>query len=215
MAYTFPEGTKIFLGTAFGTAKDVTVATNAAAAVLTSAGHGYNDGDEVLFTSGWEDATDTIWRVDDKTTDTFEAEGLDSTDTDWYPAGTGTGTVQKVTSWQEITQVLSISTDGGGPRFTTISPLARRNDIAVPTGFEPMRIQLELGYDPSLAGYQALLAASRTLSKRGFKLLMAGGETGYGYGYVSVSEMPQMARSSPNRVTAAIALLGRFVGYQA
>lgn len=213
MAYNFPEGSKIFLGTTFAAAINVSAVTNASTAVATTATNTYATNDELLFTSGWEDATDSIWKISAATSTTATLAGLDSTDTNWYPAGTGTGTLQKVTAWQEVTQILNISSSGGDARFTNIDPLSRRNSIAVPTGFNAQTITLTIGYDPSLAGYQALLTASRTLSKRAFKLLLSGGQVGYGYGYVSVSEMPALNRNQANTVQAAISLLGKFVGY--
>ena len=213
MAYTFAEGTRFFLGTEFGTATPVTALTNADPAKASAAGHTLVNGDEVLLTSGWEDVGDTIWKAAAVAAGTFDVSGLDTTNTTFYPTGTGSGSVRKVTTWQEIGQILTVSSSGGDPRFVTISPLARRNDIQVPVGFNAQTITMGIGYDPNLPGYQALLKASRTLEKRGFKFVMSGGQTGYGYGYVAVSEMPAFNRDQPNTVQASIALLGKFVGY--
>lgn len=213
MAYTFAEGTKFFLGTTFGTATPVTAISNSDPAKATAAAHTLVNGDEILLSSGWEDAGDTIWKATGVASGTFDVAGFDSSNTTFYPPGTGVGSVQKVAAWQEIGQILTVSSTGGDPRFVTISPLARRNDIQVPVGFNAQTITLSIGYDPTLPGYQALLKASRTLEKRGFKFVMSGGQTGYGYGYVAVSEMPAFNRDQPNTVQASIALLGKFVGY--
>lgn len=213
MAYYFAEGSKFYFSTTFAAAKTITALTNANPAVATSTSHGYSDLDEILLTSGWEDATDTVYRVDQLTADTFEVEGLNSTDTDWYASGTGTGTAEKLSGWTEIPQVLNITSSGGDARFTNVEPLAKRNSIAVPTGFNPSTITLTLGHDPSQAAYQTMIDLSRTLTKVAFKVVISGGGTGYGYGYLSVSEMPQLARNQPNQVQAAIGLLGRFITY--
>lgn len=213
MSYYFPEGSKFYFSSTFGTAKSVTSITNANPAVATSTAHGMVDGTEVLFTSGWEDATDTVYQIDQLTADTFELEGLNTTDVNFYPAGSGLGDVQVVSSWVEIPQVLGISTQGGDARFTTISPLAKRNDINVPTGFNAMSINVTLGHDPANANYQTMLDISRTLSKVAFKMVLSGGAVAYGYGYLSVSEAPQLNRNQANQVNAAITLLGRFISY--
>lgn len=213
MAYFFPEGSKISFSTTFAAAKTITALSNAATAVATSVAHGYVDNDEILLTSGWEDATDTVWRADQLTADTFGILGLNSTSTTFYAAGGGTGSAQRISNWLEIPQVLSISTSGGDPRFTTVSPLAKRNDISVPTGFNALTMTLQLGHDPSLANYITMLDISRTLAKCAFRLTLTGGGTGYGFGYMSVSEAPSLNRNQANTVNAAITLLGRFISY--
>ena len=213
MAYYFPEGSKFYFSKTFAPAKKVSAITNANPAVATSTAHGYVDGDEILLTSGWEDATDTVFRVDQLTADTFQLLGLNTTDLNFYPTGSGAGEARKVSTWVEIPQVLGISTSGGDARFTTISPLAKRNDINVPTGFNAMSINVTLGYDPANANYQTMLDISRTLEKVAFKMVLSGGAVAYGYGYMSVSEAPQLNRNQANQVNAAITLLGRFMSY--
>ncbi|MFN3297898.1 phage tail tube protein [Caldimonas sp.] len=213
MAYYFPEGSKFYFSKTFAAAKTVSAITNASPAVATATAHGYVDGDEILLTSGWEDATDTVFRVDQQTADTFQLLGLNSVNLNFYPAGSGAGEAQKISTWVEIPQVLGISTSGGDARFTTISPLAKRNDINVPTGFNAMSINVTLGHDPDNANYQQMLDISRTLEKVAFKMVLSGGAVAYGYGYMSVSEAPQLNRNQANQVNAAITLLGRFMSY--
>jgi hypothetical protein len=213
MAYYFPEGSKIYFSTTFAAAKTITAVTNANPAVATSVAHGYADNDELLFTSGWEDATDTVFKADQLTADTFSLLGLNAANTSFYAAGAGIGSAQKISTWVEVPQVLSISTNGGDARFTTVSPLAKRNDINVPTGFNAMSMTMQLGHDPALANYQTMLDISRGLTKCAFKLQLSGGAAGYGYGYMSVSEAPALNRNQANTVNAAITLLGRFITY--
>jgi hypothetical protein len=64
MAYYFAEGSKFYFSETFAASKTITILTNANPALATATSHGYADNDEVLLTSGWEDATDTIYRVD-------------------------------------------------------------------------------------------------------------------------------------------------------
>lgn len=213
MSYFFPEGAKIYFSNTLASAKAVTAVSNASPAVATSTAHGYSDNDEVLFTSGWEDATSSVFKVDQLTADTFSLLGLNSIDTNWFAAGTGVGSTQKITNWTEIPQVLSISTNGGDARFTDIQPLSKRNSIKVPTGFNSMSVDLTLGHDPSSANYQTMLDISRGLGRVAFKLVLAGGATAYGYGYMNVSEAPQLQANQANQVRASIAFLGRFITY--
>lgn len=213
MAYYFPEGSRFYFSQNFASAVTVTAATNANPTVLTAAAHGLVDNDEFIFSSGWEDATDMVYRADQLTTGTLSPLGLDTTDTDWYPAGSGTGTIRKVNGWTEVPQVLTIATSGGDPRFTTISPLARRNDINVPTGFNPASMTLTLGHDPANANFQAMQAIGRRLDPVAMKIVLGGGGTMYGYGYLSVSEIPSMNKGQVNQVNAALTMLGRPMAY--
>jgi hypothetical protein len=213
MAYFFAEGTSIQFASTFGTAKTITALTNANPAVATSTAHGFVTGDEILLMSGWEDATNTVYKVVVIDANSFSITGLNTANTSFFPTGSGTGTAQKVTGFTSIPQVLNISTSGGDARFTTIQPLASRNDINVPTGFNALSVTITLGHDPANATYQSLINISRTLTPVAFKLLLSGGATGYGYGYVSVSEAPSLNRNQVNSVNAASTLLGRFISY--
>jgi len=215
MAYGFPEGSAFYFSplSSFASAVNVTAVTNANPAVATAASHGYVDDDIVLFNSGWEDATDALYKVDMTDASTFSFLGLDTSNTTFFAAGAGTGTTQKVTTWTSIPQVLTIATQGGDARFTTISPLSRRNAINVPTGFNATTITLTLGYDPTNANYQTMLGISRALSKVGFKMALSGSGVTYGFGYMSVSEVPQLNVNQPNQVTAVLTLLGKALSY--
>lgn len=213
MAYYFPEGSKVYFSNTFAAAKTVTAATNANPSVLTSVAHGYVDNDELLFTSGWEDATDTVFKADQQSVDTLNLLGLDTSNTSFYPTGTGTGTLKKISGWLEVPQVLTVSTTGGDARFTTVDLLAKRNSINVPTGFNAASMTLALAHDPANANYAAMLAISRNLSQVAIKMVLSGGATMYGYGYLSVSDAPQLNRNQVNQVQAALTFLGRPMSY--
>lgn len=212
MSYNFPEGARFQYSTTFGAAKTVTIASNANPAVLTAASHGLVDGDEFLFNSGWEDAKDSIFQADQLTADTLGVLGLNTTNSVFYPSGTGIGTIQKITDWTDIPQVLTVGGDGGGARFTSVNPVASRNGIQIPTGFEPAKTTLGLGHDPANATYQAMLDISRTFQKCAFRIVGGGGTT-YGYGYMVVSEQPKMQNNQVNMVDCVVSFQGRVISY--
>lgn len=213
MAYGFPEGSSLQFSQTFASAKTVTAITNANPAVATSVAHGYTTGDEILFTSGWEDATDSVWKITVLTADTFSLQGLDASSTGFFPAGTGTGTAQKISGWTAIPQVLTISASGGDARFTDVNLLSKRNGIKIPTGFNATSVTMSLAHDAAQAGYITMLGISRNLSKVAFKQVISGGSSTYGYGYMSVSEFPKLNSNSVNTVDAAMTILGRSVSY--
>ena len=215
MAYFLAEGSKFLFSETFASPVTVTAATNADPSVLTTGtAHGYSNSDELLFSSGWEDATDAVWRAGSASGSTLSLLGLDSSDTQWFPAGSGTGTLRKISNWVEIGQVLDSQPAGGDARNVTIEPLSRRNSIQMPAGFNASSLNLTLGYDPSTPAQTALNKISRNLSKRiAFKFLLAGGQTGYGYGSAQLAQMPAITKGSAVSVGLTINFLGLFVGY--
>ena len=213
MALYFPEGSSQQFSQTFASAKTITALTNANPAVATSVAHGYTTGDEILITSGWEDATDSVYKITVLTADTFSITGLDTSNTGFFPAGTGTGTAQKISGWTVIPQVLTISGSGGDARFTDVQLLARRNSLKIPTGFNATSITMTLAHDASQAGYIAMQGISRNLSKVAFKQVISGGAVTYGYGYLNVSELPKLNSNQVNTVDAALTVIGRSVSY--
>ena len=213
MAYAFPEGSAFYFSSTFAATKTISALTNANPAVATATAHGYSSNDEILLSSGWEDATDAVYRVTVSDANTFSVNGLVTTDTNFFPSGSGTGTASKISGWVQIPQVLTINTSGGDPRFTTIQPLAKRNAINVPTGFNATSITLGLGHDPSNTNYQTMLSLSRSLTKVAFKMVLAGGGATYGYGYMNVGEAPTLNVGQANQVQAALTLIGRPISY--
>ena len=214
MALYFAEGSSQQFSQTFAAAATITGITNANPAVATtSVAHGYTSGDEILLTSGYEDATDSVFKITVLTATTFSITGLDTSNTGFFPIGTGAGTAQKLSGWTVIPQILTISGSGGDARFTDVQLLSKRNGIKVPTGFNAISITMSLAHDATQAGYTTMLGISRNLSKVAFKQVVSGGSTTYGYGYLSVSEMPKLNSNQVNTVDAAMTVLGRSVSY--
>lgn len=214
MKFNFPEGSKFYFSQTFAAAKTLTAITNANPGVATSVAHGFADGDVLMYDSPWEDLSGMVIRVDGSAADSYSLEGVDTTDQRYFPAGSGAGTtVQKVTNWVEMPQVLTVSTSGGDPAYTDIALLARRNAIKVPTGFNATETALSLAHDPDNASWQQMLSISRALSPIAFKMVLGGGGVSYGYGYMACSEQPKLNRGSVNSVDVAIAFLGRTIAY--
>ena len=80
-----PTGTTFYIASAFGASKNTTIVTNASEAVVTSAAHGYSNGDIIEITSGWGRLNLRAFRIKSVTTDTFVLEDIDTTG---YPAFT-------------------------------------------------------------------------------------------------------------------------------
>jgi len=215
MAYSLPEGSSQQFSNTLAAAKTITAITNANPAVATCTGHGYTTGDEIMLSSGWEDATDSVYKIESVDANSFRILGLDSTNTSFFPAGSGGGSAQKLSAWTAIPQVLTISASGGDARFTDVNPLAKRNGIRIPTGFNATSITLSLGFDATAPAYKTMVGISRSLSKVAFKQVLSGGAVQYGWGYLTVSEFPKLNNNQVNTVDAALTFLGRTMSYDA
>lgn len=214
MAWYFAEGSKFYFSNTFAAPKAISAITNAAPAVATSVGHGFNDNDELLITSPWEDINNMVVRADQLSTDTFALVDVDTSDADFFPPGSGANsTAQKVSNWIQIPQVLTISDSGGDPNLAAVKPLASRNGFNVPLGFNPQSTTLTLGHDPQNANWKAMLQISRRLKAVAFKEVLSGGGVTYGFGYMSCSEMPKLNNGQPNSVTVVFSMQGRIISY--
>ena len=215
MAYSLPEGSSQQFSNTLAAAKTITAITNANPAVATCTAHGYTTGDEIKLSSGWEDATDSVYKIESVDANSFKILGLDSTNTSFFPAGSGGGSAQKLSAWTAIPQVLTISASGGDARFTDVNPLAKRNGIRIPTGFNATSVTLSLGFDATTPTYKTMVGISRSLSKVAFKQVLSGGSVQYGWGYLNVSEFPKLNNNQVNTVDAALTFLGRTMSYDA
>lgn len=215
MAYSLPEGSSQQFSNTLAGSKTITAITNANPAVATCTAHGYTTGDEIVLSSGWEDATDSVYKIESVDANSFKLLGLDTTNTSFFPAGSGGGSAQKLSSWTAIPQVLTISASGGDARFTDVNPLAKRNGIRIPTGFNATSVTLSLGFDATNASYKTMVGISRSLSKVAFKQVLSGGSVQYGWGYLTVSEFPKLNNNQVNTVDAALTFLGRTMSYDA
>lgn len=213
MAMYFPEGSAIYFSSTFAASKTVSALTNANPAVATSTAHGYSDNDAVLYEGGWEDYDESVFLVNQTATDTFEFLGMNATNTTFFSPGAGVGTAKKISSWVQVPQVLTVQTQGGDARFTTVQELAKRNSTSIPTGFNATTMTLSLAHDPDDSSFITMLDVSRATTKVALKIVIGGGGSLYGYGYLTVNEMPSMTPNQVNTVTAALSFLGRPVSY--
>lgn len=213
--YYFPEGSKFYYSTTFAAAKTVTLLTNASPAVATATAHGFADNAEVLIKSGWDDINESVFKIDSLTADTFGLIDQDTTDTNWYPTGTGTGTAQLVSAWIEIPQILTLDNSGGDVKYGTVTPLSKRNAINVPIGLNPETLNITIGHDPANATYKAMLNIGRSRTLCAFKQVIPGGGVTYGYGYMITSERAKQSAGNANTVPVGISIQGRSISYGA
>jgi hypothetical protein len=213
MAYSLPNGSTVHIGSAVGSALTVSAATNANPCVMTSTAHGLSNGDYVIVTSGWSRTTDKVFRVANVTANTFELEGHDTSDTDAFPAGSGTGSVKEVTAWTQITQVLGVTSQGGEQQFATYQPLEGDREVRIPTTKSGGGLDIEVGDDPTLAGFIAASAANDDRVARAVRATNANGSKSLFYSYVSADKVPQMNVNQVQTARISLSHLNEAVRY--
>lgn len=213
MSVKLPNGVIVSLGTTLGSPFNITGLSNANPAVATAVGHGLTDNDIGIVTSGWVDVNERVYKVDQLSADTFSLVSQNTSDTDRYPAGTGTGEFTEVTAWTQITQIIGLTTSGGDMQFTAFSFLESRRQTQLPTEASPMTITLEIADDPSLAGYQALDAAADSRDPYALRVSMPDGSKIYMYGSISFTKVPVMNKGQIMTVKATFSLLNEPTRY--
>lgn len=212
MSVSLPNGIVLAIATAYAASLTVSAASNASPAVLTVT-NTLAIGDYVEVTSGWSRINGRIFRLSAVSGTTATLEGLDTTSTTLYPAGSGIGSIRKINTWTQITQVLGCTSSGGDPQYQTYSFLEQDFDSQIPTTTSAQSLALEIADDPTLAGYIALKAVAITRAPTALRAtLPAGGFILYN-GIFAFDETPSLTKGNLMSVKAGVALQGRPVRY--
>ena len=213
MAARLPDGAIVALATTYGAAKSISGITNANPGVVTATAHGFTNGALVAHTSGWSNLNNKIVRVAGAATNAYNLDGIDTSSTTLYPAGSGNGSAQEITAWTQITQIMDFTTNGGDQQFTNFSFLEQNFETQVPTVTSAQSITIKIADDPSLSGYIALKAAADQRATRALRLTLPDGSFILYNGYVSFNETPSVGKGQVMQVTATLSLLARPVRY--
>lgn len=209
-----PTGTTFYVASALGAAKTVSGISNASEAVVNCAAHGFSNGDEVLLISGWGGLNQRAFRIKGVATDSFVLDGEDTTNTTIYPAGSGGGTVKKVTTFTQITQVLGISSSGGDPKTVNFKYIENDVEGSINDGFSATSATLEIDADAiSTPGYTALKALTAQASDTVIKTLTRNGSRVLRAGKVALNEDPSISDGQVMKVKVAINGTGRVTRY--
>lgn len=158
-----PTGTITSLATALSTAKTVTGISNAAEAVVSATAHGFSIGDIVIIYSAWGRLNSRAFRVKSATTDSFVLEGADTTNTEFYTAGNGGGSVQKVTTWVDLDRTMNHSSSGGEAKTVNVKFIESDVEIVLNDGFSAVQRTFEMDADLiGTPGYNACKTLSAT-----------------------------------------------------
>ena len=178
----------VSMQSAIAAAKTITGITKANPGVVTSTAHGLLDGDIVYIEcQGMTQLNERVARVANKTTDTFQLEGIDTTLFDTFVSGS----CYKITLGTTISTARSVTSSGGDFTMidkTTIHENARSEMPGLPNAIS---FQMEHIWDSTDAGLAAMKAASDVQGKRVFKFQFGtGGKIMLFSGYVGCTLLP-------------------------
>lgn len=205
---------------ALGSDLTITGITLAAPGVVTSAAHGLNNGDYVVFniTNGMRQIHDRVYRVCNKATDTFQIEDVSG--------GTGISTVgfdafvsgvcNKITFGTSITTATSMSVSGGDFEMLDATTIHQNQKTVVPGLPSETKFEFENIWDPTDAGQVGMKAASEAQAKRAFRLTFgSGGRIAVFNGYVGFAGAPQGNAQEIIKTSAVITSQGTITNYSA
>lgn len=202
MSFTLSTGSAISVAKAYGNAISVSAAANSVSAgaaatttLTTSSAHSLVSGDFVEVTSGWGRLNNRIARCTTGTTaSTIVLENIDTFDTSKYPAGSGAGSVRKITSWTVLSQIKSISSSGGEQQYADATTLDDVVERKLPTKKSAVTMSLEVYDDPTLSWYADVQAASDSNKPYGLLIAAANGSKTVANAYWSLGDVPNIAK---------------------
>ena len=199
-----PTGSTFYIASAYGSAKTVTIVTNATEAVVTAVAHGFSNGDVVEMTSGWGRLNKRHFEIESVLTDSFVLTGEDTTNTTFYPVGTGIGSVRKATTFTQITSVMNPQSSGGDPKTVTYKFVESDVEYSINDGFGATSYTMELDADAlGSAGYTALKSLTQVQTDTCLKVVTRSGSRVYQPCTVALNESIRMQDGQINRVTCA------------
>lgn len=200
-----PDGARIYLGTTLANAVNITAITNANPGVASAVAHGYADGDYLVMQAPWAQLDGMLVRVSGETTDAFDLEGFDTTDTTAFPASSNTAKSQKVSAWLEIPKITQPSMSGGDQQYAQFQYLAERIQRQIPTVKNAKSLTMQVTDEGGTSAiFTALVAADKSLTPQPIRVVLADGSEIVYMMYVGFDKQPSLTQGQI--MTNALAL---------
>ncbi len=167
------QGTVVYVETALATAKTITGITAASPPVVTSAAHGYTNGDVVKITgvAGMAQVNNRAFVVANVTTNTFELKGVDGTTYTAYSSG---GSAYKATL-SAVGEVRGVPSMGGTtPTDIDASHLLSVAEEKLAGLPKQENVTMEILFDLTTAQHTTLIKANQDLVERVFHFQQPG-----------------------------------------
>lgn len=163
---------QINVQTALAAAKTISAITKADPPVATSTAHGFVNGDKLLLrVTGMGKLDHRVVRVANKTDDTFELKGLDSTNYATFL----TGTAAKITFGAAANTVTDVNPTGGEAKSVDITTVHTDTDREMPGNFSALSYAFGNLWVPDDPALLELAAATSAKEERAIEIVFATG----------------------------------------
>lgn len=183
-----------------------TAISNATEAVATVSGATLSAGDIVLLSSGWSKLDNKVVRVKAATTTAITLEGIDTSDTTVFPAGTGVGSMKKVLTWVQVPQVTDVNFSGGEQNYLDVVFLEDDQGKQIPTDKSASTMTLTIADDPTKPFNAVLNKADSAKTVQASRLVLPGNDQLLYGAYTSFSKQPTVSRNNLLARTVSLAL---------
>ena len=148
-------------------------------------------------TSGWDRLNSRIVRAKTVVTNDVTFEGINTTSTTNYPAGTGTGSIRRITAWTNLSQITNaFATGGGDQNFADITSITDTVQKQIPTTRAAITVTLPFYYDPALSWFAPLVAIGEAATPVAFRASFPNTSKLVGNAYWSVRKVPTVEDST-------------------
>ncbi|ERO65292.1 phage tail protein [Pseudomonas piscis] len=206
MGYKIPNGGTFQHAATYAPPLAFTAITNAAEAVASVVAADLDVGDIVLLTSGWSKLDNKVVRVKAATATAITLEGIDTTDTQLFPAGNGAGSMKKILSWVLIPQVTDLAFSGGEQNYLDVVFLEDDQGKQIPTDKSAASMTLTIADDPAQPFNSVLMSADAGKKVQAARLNLPGNDTLLYGAYTSFSKQPAVSRNNLLTRTVSLAL---------
>jgi hypothetical protein len=214
-----PNGATVFIASGYAAVRPITALSNFNPAEARLApGHGVANGDFVEIVSGWSKLDGKVVRatgVGSSPSDSIDLEGIDTSSTSLYPAGSGTGSLREISGWTQVQQILTASSEGGEQQFLTYQFLEDDAEKRIPTKKTAVGVTFSIADDTSLPGYAVLKAANDDRVPRACKIVLPDGKLLLWAAYLSVGDIPSMTIDEIMALQVTMSLVGGVTRYAA
>lgn len=201
MAIQLPDGSILAYHplASLGAAKTMSSISNATEAVsILESGHNIVDDDIMVVFSGWLKLNKRIARATAVDTDNnVTLEGIDTSSTSRFPAGSGAGTIQEAAagSWVQIPYVKDFAGQGGEQQFTVEEFLDSDDQYEFPTSRTPRRYTCGVAFQGATATHFAgLKLASENRHEIPFRITYPDGSVTYFLALPSFDVVPSVVK---------------------
>lgn len=206
MGYKIPNGGTFQHAATYAAALPFSALSNASEAIATVVGGTIAAGDIVLLSSGWSKLDSKVVRVKAATATAITLEGIDTTDTQIYPAAGGVGSMRKILTWIQIPQITDVAFSGGDQNYLDVVFLENDQGKQIPTDKAAASMTLTIADDPAQAFNGVLMKADASKQIEAARLNLPGNDMLLYGTYTSFSKQPAVSRSNLLTRTVSLAL---------